>query len=87
MNCKYCGSPNVVKFGTFNGIQRYWCKDCKRKFADNKALLKMKTPEEKAKRLKAQNRCGSKSNAGEAEMTSEFWEVTVFFISTLGSES
>ena len=43
MNCKYCGSPNVVKFGTFNGVQRYWCKDCKRKFADNRALPKMKT--------------------------------------------
>ena len=41
--CKYCGSPNVVKFGTFQGIQRYWCKDCKRKFADNRALPKMKT--------------------------------------------
>jgi putative transposase len=43
MNCKYCGSPNVIKFGTFNGIQRYWCKGCKRKFADNRALPKMKT--------------------------------------------
>ena len=43
INCKYCGSPNVVKFGTFNGIQRYWCKDCKRKFVANK-LPKMKTP-------------------------------------------
>jgi len=43
MNCKYCGSPNVIKFGTFNGVQRYWCKDCKRKFADNRALPKMKT--------------------------------------------
>ena len=41
--CKYCGSPDVIKFGTFNGIQRYWCKDCKRKFADNRALPKMKT--------------------------------------------
>jgi len=41
--CKYCGSPDVVKFGTFQGIQRYWCKDCKRKFADNRALPKMKT--------------------------------------------
>lgn len=41
--CKYCGSPNVVKYGTFQGIQRYWCKDCKRKFADNRALPKMKT--------------------------------------------
>jgi putative transposase len=44
MNCKYCDSPNVTKFGTFQGIQRYWCKDCKRKFADNKALPTMKTP-------------------------------------------
>ena len=43
MNCKHCNSPNVIKFGTFNGIQRYWCKDCKRKFADNRALPKMKT--------------------------------------------
>jgi len=42
--CKYCQSPNVIKFGTFQGIQRYWCKDCKRKFADNKALPTMKTP-------------------------------------------
>ena len=42
--CKYCNSPNVVKFGTFEGVQRYWCKDCKRKFADNDALPKMKTP-------------------------------------------
>ena len=41
--CKYCSSPNIVKFGTFQGIQRYWCKDCKRKFADNDALPKMKT--------------------------------------------
>jgi putative transposase len=43
IKCKYCNSPNVIKFGTFNGIQRYYCKDCKRKFADNRALPKMKT--------------------------------------------
>jgi len=43
IRCKYCDSPNVIKFGTFNGVQRYWCKDCKRKFADNRALPKMKT--------------------------------------------
>jgi len=41
--CKYCGSPNVVKFGTYKGIQRYFCKDCKRKFVLN-TLPKMKTP-------------------------------------------
>lgn len=48
---------------------------------------KEKTPKEKAKRLKAQATCGSKSNAGEAEMTSEFWGMTAFLISTLGGES
>jgi len=42
--CKYCNSRNVVKYGTFEGVQRYWCKDCKRKFADNDAVPKMKTP-------------------------------------------
>jgi putative transposase len=42
LTCKYCGSPNVIKFGTFNGVQRYWCKDCKRKFVADK-LPKMKT--------------------------------------------
>jgi len=44
IKCKYCNSTNVVKYGTHEGIQRYWCKDCQRKFADNKALPEMKTP-------------------------------------------
>ena len=44
LNCKYCNSPNVIKFGTFHGIQRYWCKDCKRKFTELDTLPKMKTP-------------------------------------------
>jgi transposase-like protein len=42
MNCKYCGSANVVKYGTHNGVQRYWYKDCKRKFVLG-TLPKMKT--------------------------------------------
>jgi len=42
--CKYCGSSEVVKFGTFEGIQRYWCKRCRRKFTEVDALPKMKTP-------------------------------------------
>ncbi len=41
--CKYCQSSNVVKFGIFEGIQRYWCKDCKRKFTEVDSLPKMKT--------------------------------------------
>lgn len=44
VTCKYCSSRNVIKYGHFRGIQRFFCKDCKRKFADNDALPKMKTP-------------------------------------------
>lgn len=45
IHCKYCGdTENVVKFGTLNGIQRYYCKKCERKFVDNKALYGMRTP-------------------------------------------
>ena len=43
IKCKYCDSSNVVKYGTFKGIQRYWCKNCKHKFVPNNALPKMKT--------------------------------------------
>lgn len=32
LRCKYCQSPNVIRFGTHKGVQRYYCKDCKRKF-------------------------------------------------------
>jgi len=44
VRCKYCGGRNVTKYGTFRGRQRFWCKDCKRKFADNDALPNMQTP-------------------------------------------
>lgn len=44
VSCKYCGGRNVIKYGTYGGRQRFWCKDCKRKFADNDALPNMKTP-------------------------------------------
>jgi putative transposase len=30
--CKNCGSSDVSKFGTYKGVQRYWCKSCQRKF-------------------------------------------------------
>jgi len=42
--CKYCGSRNVIKYGHFRGMQRFFCKNCKRKFADNDALPNMQTP-------------------------------------------
>jgi transposase-like protein len=44
-NCPHCQqSDEVVKFGKFEGIQRYWCKTCKRKFTGINNLPKMKTP-------------------------------------------
>jgi putative transposase len=44
MNCKYCQSNNVVKYGKYNGVQRYFCYDCDRKFTEIDALFKMQTP-------------------------------------------
>jgi len=44
VRCKFCGSRNTVKYGQYQGIQRYLCKNCKRKFADNDASPHMKTP-------------------------------------------
>jgi putative transposase len=42
--CKYCGRGGVVKFGSYKGAQRYWCKACKRKFKADDTLFHMKTP-------------------------------------------
>ena len=44
MNCKYCNSINIIKFGTYKGVQRYFCKDCQHKFIELDTLPKMKTP-------------------------------------------
>ncbi len=44
MNCKNCGSESIIKWGKVNGVPRYFCKSCKRKFADNGALPGMSTP-------------------------------------------
>jgi len=38
-SCKYCNSNNVVKFGTYKGNQRYWCKACQRKFKADDSLF------------------------------------------------
>lgn len=44
LTCKLCGSEKIVRFGRYRGIQRWWCKNCCHKFADNNAVPKMKTP-------------------------------------------
>jgi transposase-like protein len=46
VTCKNCGSTAVVKFGTYKGVQRYFCKSCKRKFKGDNALFHMKVAPE-----------------------------------------
>jgi putative transposase len=46
ITCKNCGSEAVVKFGTYKGIQRYWCKSCNRKFKSDADTFHMKVPSE-----------------------------------------
>jgi putative transposase len=41
--CKHCGSEGVSKFGTYKGVQRYWCKVCNRKFKADDTTFHMKT--------------------------------------------
>jgi putative transposase len=41
ITCKYCQSEHLIKFGTYEGVQRYYCKDCNRKFVNNTAIPKM----------------------------------------------
>ncbi|MFC1985641.1 transposase [Chloroflexota bacterium] len=43
ITCKYCGSEGVVKYGTYNGVQRYFCKVCQRKFKADDTTFHMKT--------------------------------------------
>jgi len=42
MQCKYCQSADIIKFGQYKGIQRYWCKDCKHKFKADDSLYRGK---------------------------------------------
>jgi putative transposase len=37
IRCVHCHSKEISKYGSHKNIQRWWCKECKRKFADNKA--------------------------------------------------
>jgi len=42
--CKFCGSKRLIRYGRNRGIQRWLCKKCGRRFVDNDALPRMKTP-------------------------------------------
>lgn len=36
--CKFCQSQNTRKYGTYKGVQNYYCNDCKTKFIGTNAL-------------------------------------------------
>lgn len=42
IKCKHCGEDGVLKYGTYKGAQRYWCKVCKRKFKGDDTVFHMK---------------------------------------------
>jgi len=42
LSCKFCHSPNIIKYGEKNGKQNYLCKDCGRKFVNNIDFENMK---------------------------------------------
>ena len=44
VHCLDCDSTATVKYGTYKGVQRYWCKICKNKFKADGTLFHMKTP-------------------------------------------
>ncbi len=44
--CKYCGSEAIVKYGTYDKTQLYWCKICGRKFKGDDTLFHMKVKPE-----------------------------------------
>lgn len=41
MNCSYCDSENVIKYGKYKDTQYYLCKDCKHRFASADRIPKM----------------------------------------------
>jgi putative transposase len=44
ITCKHCGSTAILKFGTYKGVQRYWCKSCERKFKADEDSFHAKYP-------------------------------------------
>jgi putative transposase len=42
ISCPHCGSSNVIKYGSYEGVQRYYCNVCKRKFKADDTPFHMK---------------------------------------------
>ena len=47
INCKYCQSENVIKYGKYKDTQYYYCKACNRKFAGLDTIPKMQYARDK----------------------------------------
>jgi len=39
--CKYCGTARPLKCGLYKGVQRYLCRECKRKFKNDDHVFRM----------------------------------------------
>ncbi len=44
LTCILCNSPMLLSSVTYQGEQRYWCKDCQRKFKNDGSLFMGKVP-------------------------------------------
>lgn len=44
IRCKWCGSVDIMKYGSRKGIQEYICQKCGRKFTANEAPYRKQTP-------------------------------------------
>lgn len=42
ITCPHCGSSNVIKYGSYEDVQRYYCNVCKRKFKADDTPFHMK---------------------------------------------
>jgi len=42
LTCPHCGSNKVIKYGVYEGVQRYYCNVCKRKFKADEAADKIR---------------------------------------------
>jgi putative transposase len=45
MQCKYCGeTKTVVRYGRYKNIQRFYCRECRKKFTAIDSIVGMRTP-------------------------------------------
>jgi len=51
VQCKYCGSTSVFRCGSYNTVQRYLCRSCRRKFKPDQNAFYMRVPPEYVARV------------------------------------